>query len=158
MSDILENAFQKGRPRFPEWKLKAAATVHLAPPEACRRTKINAAYVITAFRTLHIEYGNKNHRRYAWLIQEFGEHFKRKQLIVAIGRVRNQAAARIFARELCRLKPTVRDGERLVRCWWDWFEGCIAMRIMRGQDIEIRTQFLIARRIVHGSSAPREKS
>lgn len=154
---VSENVFQNrgGRPRIPDHDVAQVASMGLCPLHACRRTKVNALYVLDAYRALNIR-SRVGRDRYQWLTEQWGDSFKRKQLLVAIGRqllvaigrVKNKAAARVFAQELCKRKPNVRNGERLVRTWWDAVQTQLVWHIVDKKKLDIRTQFRIAKSVL----------
>lgn len=147
----METVFQNegGRPRaFSDAHIREFGSAMNVPDDACRRTKVNMMYVLAAFGTLHLRERTITKHRFRWLAECFGDSFKRKQILVAIGRIKNRVAARVIASEICKQKPTVRASEALIRRWHDRIKTLFVLRIVDDKPLDVRTQFRIAREVV----------
>lgn len=98
------------------------------PPSTTLRTIQNWRYMGRVCEMLQQD------KNLAWL-HTGGSLYGRKTLISQLGRVRQDAALKIFAVRICELKPTVTEGIKLVRDWNARLQGALACRVADGDSV-----------------------
>ena len=77
----------------------------------------------------------KSAKRWGWLMgvgENGGKAHARKSILFQLGRTRCPIALKVFAEELCRLKPTATEAVKLIRRWQEWRDSFAAMYIADG--------------------------
>lgn len=88
-------------------------------------------------------------KRFGWLLrldETGGRICARKSILFQLGRTRCPIALKIFAEDLCRLKPTATEAVTLIRCWQSRRDGLAALYLAEGgRDFSRKRRETIAR-------------
>jgi hypothetical protein len=144
---------KRGRPRLmdPRYEREIMRRFVLENEPCTNRTVQNRYYHGHALGTLK-DAGTFSDPKFAWLLRpdEHGQTHIRLSISEQLGRTRCPIALKIFAEELCRLRPTASEAISLIRRWRDWQETFAAIHYLKNENIEFTDEQMesIARKTV----------
>lgn len=114
MKTISEAASKKGRPRIDDEYLKVLATTF--PNVTTRRGLQNKNYAFNVWKILDLT----PNEDFTWLLDKAAghankPHFCKWSVLAELGRINDQEVVMDLARQLCRLKPSVKESVAIVR-------------------------------------------